>query len=56
MTERPRTGGDPHTFGRCVECGAVYPVQRVEGGGFRPVGTEGTCECGGGEFEPVSDA
>ncbi|SDQ42798.1 hypothetical protein [Halopelagius longus] len=54
MTEEPRTGGEPETFGRCVECGEVYPVQESDDG-LRPVGTGGSCACGCEAFEPIAE-
>ena len=47
----PSSGGDPETFGRCLDCSAIYPVQRTEEGLVRPIGTGGSCKCGGTEFE-----
>lgn len=51
MTENPDTGGEPVTLGRCTECWQVYPAQ-LSGDGLRPIGTDGTCNCGNDEFEP----
>lgn len=48
--EEPESGGEPQTFGRCTECGTVYPAQIAPGGEVRPVGTDGTCHCGNDEF------
>jgi hypothetical protein len=53
MGREPEVGGDPQTFGQCTECGAIYPVQRTENGELRPVGTDGTCNCGNDEFDSV---
>lgn len=52
MGRKTETGGEPETFGRCTECGTIYPIQATEGDGLRPVGTDGTCDCGNDEFEP----
>lgn len=49
----PDTGGEPETFGQCTECGEVYPAQRSDEGGLRPIGNDGVCECGGEEFVSV---
>lgn len=46
-----RTGGAPETAAMCSACGNVYPVQETDEGDLRPVGTDGTCECGNDEFE-----
>lgn len=54
MSEGPQTGGEPQTFGRCADCGEVYPVQRTENG-LRPVGTGGACTCGCDDFESFGD-
>lgn len=50
MGDEPEVGGLPETFGKCTECGTIYPVQRTEDGELRPVGTDGTCSCGNDEF------
>lgn len=50
MTEGHDIGGEPDIFGRCSECGEIYPVQQQEDGSIRPVGTDGTCRCGGDDF------
>lgn len=49
--ETPGSGGEPETFGKCTECHAIYPVQRTESDGLRPVGTDGSCRCGNGDFQ-----
>ena len=54
--EEPRSGGDPEGLARCTECRRIYPVQHVEGGRFRPIGTGGTCDCGSTEFEHLDSA
>lgn len=46
------SGGEPETFGQCTECGAIYPAQNPTDDTLRPVGTDGTCDCGNDEFEP----
>lgn len=56
MDRQPVSGGDPHTVGECTDCGSVYPVQRDEDGELRPIGTEGVCDCGNDEFEPITGA
>lgn len=50
MDNEPDPGGTPETFGKCTECGAIYPAQKAENGGLRPVGTDGSCRCGNTEF------
>ena len=55
MANNPSTGGTPEAFGKCTECGAIYPVQSNENGEYRPVGTDGTCDCGNDRFESVSE-
>jgi predicted nucleic acid-binding Zn-ribbon protein len=42
-------GGEPQTVAQCTACGRVYPAQ-ADDGRLRPIGTEGTCECGNDEF------
>ena len=51
MGNEPDAGGMPETFGKCTDCGTIYPVQATEDGELRPVGTDGTCSCGNDEFE-----
>lgn len=51
MVEKPKSGGDPQTLGKCTECGSVYPVQQTANGEIRPIGTNGGCQCGNTEFE-----
>lgn len=46
----PRSGGEPELVGQCTECDAVYPVQTTVNDTLRPIGTDGTCECGNDEF------
>lgn len=55
MEKEPHSGGDPEALGRCTECGDIYPVQGVTERTVRPIGTGGTCACGKGEFEPLSE-
>lgn len=43
---------DPSALGRCTACGSVYPLRRTEDG-WRAVGTDGECGCGGGDFVPI---
>jgi hypothetical protein len=52
----PHSGGDPEGLGWCTDCLKIYPVQRTEGGLLRPIGTGGTCRCGGTEFERYAPA
>lgn len=54
MGEQPKSGGDPQLLARCAECGNIYPAQATGSGEFRPIGTEGECDCGNTEFELVS--
>ncbi|SFR93566.1 hypothetical protein SAMN05216559_1323 [Halomicrobium zhouii] len=55
MGNGDNSGGTPQTLGRCSECGSVYPVQTTASGELRPIGTDGGCECGNDDFEPVSE-
>lgn len=52
MRGDPDKGGEPEMVGQCTACGHVYPMQWDEKGKLRPIGTDGTCDCGNGEFEP----
>ena len=54
MGQGPKSGGDPQTFGRCTECGNIYPIQETLDGEIRPIGTDGGCECGNTAFETMS--
>ncbi len=49
MSDNPRRDTAPSGLGRCTDCGAVYPVCRSDAG-WRAVGTDGTCRCGGDQF------
>lgn len=51
MDEKPKSGGDPQTLGKCTECGKVYPVQKTADNEIRPIGTNGGCQCGNTAFE-----
>ena len=51
MDQGPKARGSPDTFGKCTECGNIYPVQEAFDGRVRPIGTEGGCQCGNTEFE-----
>lgn len=56
MGEEERTsGGDPEGFGMCTGCQNVYTVQQTTENQLRPMGTNGTCECGNTEFVPYTD-
>lgn len=52
--EEPASGGDPEGIGRCTRCGNTYAIQD-ENGELRPIGTDGKCDCGNDEFEPVAE-
>lgn len=54
MGERPKSGGDPQMLARCTACGSIYPAQETDTREFRPIGTEGECDCGNTEFDLVS--
>ncbi|MFB6269498.1 MAG: hypothetical protein ABEH83_06115 [Halobacterium sp.] len=49
-TER---GGEPEVIVGCTACQNTYPAQRTADGEYRPIGTDGTCECGSTEFERI---
>lgn len=49
MSDNAKTGATPSGLGRCTDCEAVYPIRR-SGEGWRAVGTDGTCRCGGDQF------
>ncbi len=54
MTEKcPAKGGDPDVFARCADCGKIYPAQETTNGSYRPIGTDGSCNCGNEEFRPA---
>ncbi len=54
MTEKHlHNGNDPTVFARCTDCANIYPAQEKTNGNFRPVGTDGSCNCGNAEFELV---
>lgn len=55
MDESQDTGGKPHQFGQCTECGNVYPVQVTGDDEFRPIGTKGICSCGNDAFVSLSE-
>jgi hypothetical protein len=42
-------GAGPEALGVCTQCGRSYPVFR-DGDRWHPIGTDGTCRCGGREF------
>ena len=42
-------------LGKCTECGKTYAVFRAEED-WHPVGTDGTCSCGNGEFTALADS
>lgn len=46
---------DVALVGECTECGQVYSLQRGADGTVVPMGTDGVCQCGNDEFEPLSD-
>ncbi|MCD2201433.1 MULTISPECIES: hypothetical protein [unclassified Halobacterium] len=46
------TGGSPDVIVGCTDCSSTYPAQQA-GDGYRPIGTDGTCDCGNDEFEPI---
>ncbi|MGB9965535.1 hypothetical protein [Halobacterium hubeiense] len=46
------TGGTPDVIVGCTVCESTYPAQ-CAGSGFRPIGTDGTCDCGNDEFRPL---
>ncbi|MFC7141633.1 hypothetical protein ACFQMA_17570 [Halosimplex aquaticum] len=59
------TGGDRNgtdavdeeaLVGECTECGQVYSLQMGADGAVVPLGTDGTCQCGNDEFEPLTGA
>lgn len=50
----PDTGGEPTHIAECVECGHIYSAQETETGKYRPVGTDGACECGSDDFKRAS--
>lgn len=50
--DEPDSGGEPEGIGRCTSCGNTYAIQD-ENGTARPIGTDGTCDCGNDEFETV---
>ncbi|WP_436923002.1 hypothetical protein [Halosimplex amylolyticum] len=57
--ERPRDDGSEDDdgealVGECTECGQVYSLQTGADGSVVPLGTDGTCQCGNDEFEPLS--
>ena len=47
------TGGSPDVIVGCTDCNSTYPAQ-LAGDGYRPIGTDGTCDCGNDEFEPIN--
>lgn len=49
MSDNRRRDTAPSGLGRCTDCEAAYPVCRSDGG-WRAVGTDGTCRCGGDQF------
>jgi hypothetical protein len=49
MSDNHRRDTAPSGLGRCTDCEAVYPVCRSDEG-WRAVGTDGTCRCGGDQF------
>ncbi|WP_415378784.1 hypothetical protein [Halosimplex sp. TS25] len=60
MNEERRARDGPETdeealVGECTECGQVYSLQRGADGTVVPMGTDGVCQCGNDEFEPLSD-
>lgn len=50
--QNTRNAADPNGLGRCTACESVYPVRRIEDG-WRAVGTDGRCRCGGEDFVPI---
>lgn len=41
-------------LGRCTECGTTYAIfSSAEG--WRALGTDGSCQCGNGDFTVLSD-
>lgn len=38
------------TIARCDECEQIYSVRVHEDGTVRPIGSGGSCQCGGTEF------
>lgn len=51
----PTSGGSPDGLGMCVDCKGIYPVQKTERDGLRPIGVDGSCECGNADFLPCTD-
>lgn len=47
----PDTGGEPTVIAECVECGHIYSAQETEDDEYRPVGTDGACQCGSNDFK-----
>lgn len=45
------TSGTPAKLGQCTRCGKTYPIRYADASWY-PVGTDGTCICGGDEFVP----
>ena len=41
--------------GRCLECGAVYSAWLLTDGTVQPIGRKDGCQCGGTEFEALSE-
>ena len=52
VQDGPDSGGKPETIARCTACGSTYAAQ-YEDGELRPIGTDGTCECGNDTFQRV---
>jgi hypothetical protein len=49
--EMGETSGTPAKLGQCTRCGKTYPIRYADASWY-PVGTDGTCICGGDEFVP----
>ncbi|SIR32798.1 hypothetical protein SAMN05421858_2271 [Haladaptatus litoreus] len=52
--KRPENGGEPTVIAKCTECGDIYPAQEATDGNYRPIGTNGSCNCGNRDFEPAT--
>jgi hypothetical protein len=48
------SGGEPELLAECSMCGKIYPAQWTNDDTLRPIGNEGSCECGSDVFDPVS--
>lgn len=49
------TAGTPSTLVGCTACDNTYPARPTTNGGFRPIGTDGTCKCGSDDFELLDE-